>query len=125
MFILLLNIIISLLKSVQVVLGELVRSVEESRPPKQPSHCDVEDLLQVFNTCENGIVTRVKEQSIEVGPQVFQVVQEKQIGIETAVADNVFFGEDAIIANSRPFRSFLSRHARLSNQPIMPLQVKE
>ena len=74
MFILLLNIIISLLKLVQVVLAELVQTVEESSPPKQPSHCNVKDLLQEPDTCENSIVTHVKEQSVEVGPQVFQVV---------------------------------------------------
>ena len=50
-------------------------------------------------------MTHVKEQSIEVDPQVFQVVQEKQIGVETAVADHVFFSEDATIANPRPFDS--------------------
>ena len=50
-------------------------------------------------------MTRVKEQSIEVDPKVFQVVQEKQIGVETAVADHVFFSKDATIANPRPFDS--------------------
>ena len=98
-------VVISLLKLVQEVLGELVHTVEASHPPKQPSHCDIEDLLPVPDTCENGVVTRVKEQSIEVGPQVFQVVQEKQIGVETALADHVFFRGDATITNSRPFNS--------------------
>ena len=105
MFNLLLNIIISLLELVQVVLGEFVRTVEKSRPPKQPSRCDVEESLQVSDTSENGVVTRVKEQSIKVDPQVFQVVQEKQIAAKTATADHVFFGEDATVANSRPFDS--------------------
>ena len=73
-FVLLLNIIISLLELVQVVLAEFVRTVEKSRPPKQPSRCDVEESLQVSDTCENGVVTHVKEHSIEVDPQVFQVV---------------------------------------------------
>ena len=86
-----LNIVISLLESVQVVLGELVRTVEKSRPPKQSSHCDVEESLQVSDTCENGVVTHVKEQSTELDPQVFQALQEKQIGAKTATADHVCF----------------------------------
>ena len=47
----------------------------------------------------------MKEQSIEVDPKVFQVVQDKQIGAKTATADHVFFSEDATIVNSRPFDS--------------------
>ena len=74
-FFLLPSIIISLLKLIQVVLGELVRTVENPRPPKQPSRCDVEESLQVSDTCGNHEVTRVNVQSFEVDPQVFQVVQ--------------------------------------------------
>ena len=55
-FILLLSIIISLLKLAQVVLGEVVLTVEKPRPPKQPSRCDVE----VSDTCGNDEVARVK-----------------------------------------------------------------
>ena len=56
-------------------------------------------------TCENGVVTRVKEQSIEIDPQVFQVVQEKPTEAKTATANHVFVGDDATIMNSRPFDS--------------------
>ena len=49
-FILLLNIIISLLKLVQFILGEFVRTVEKPRPPKQPSRCDVKESLQVSDS---------------------------------------------------------------------------
>ena len=70
-FILLLSIIISLLKLVQVVLGEFVRAVEKPRPPKQPSRCDVEESLQVPDSCGNDEVARMNVQSFEVHPQVF------------------------------------------------------
>ena len=99
-FILLLNIIVSSLELVQFVLGELVRTVEKMRQSKQPSHCDVEESLQVSDTCENDVVSRVKEQSIEVDPQVFQAVQEKQIEAKTATADHVFCEEDVTIVDS-------------------------
>ena len=49
-FILLLNIIISLLKLVQFILGEFVRKVEKPRPPKQPSRCNVKESLQVSDS---------------------------------------------------------------------------
>ena len=98
-FILLLSIIISLLKLIQVVLGEFVRTVEKPRPPKQPSRCDVEESLQVSDTCGNHKVASVNVQSFEVDPQVFQVVRQKKIKVETATAHHVFSGEDAIVAN--------------------------
>ena len=104
-FILLLSIIISLLRLVQVVLGEFVRTVEKPRPPKQPSRCDVEESLHVSDTCRNHEVTRVNVQSFEVDPQDFQVVREKQIKVETATAHHVFSGEDATVANSSPLGS--------------------
>ena len=77
LFILLLSIIISLLKLAQVVLGEFVSTVEKPLPPKQPSRCDVEELLQVSDTCGNHKEARMNVQSVEVDPQVFQVVREK------------------------------------------------
>ena len=104
-FILLLSIIISLLKLVQVVLGEFVRTVEKPRPPKQPSRCDVEESLQVSDSCGNDEVARVNVQSVEVDPQVFQVVRENQIKVETATAHHVFSGEDAIVSKSSPLDS--------------------
>ena len=100
MFILLLSIIFSLLKLLQVVLGEFVRAVE--KPPKQPSRCDVEESLQVPDTCGNHKVARVNVQSFEEDPQVFQVVREKQIKVETATAHHVFSSKDATVANSSP-----------------------
>ena len=105
LFILLLSIIISLLKLVQVVLGEFVRTVEKPRPPKQPSRCDVEESLQVSDFCGNDEVARVNVQSVEVDPQVFQVVREKQIKAETATVHHVFLGEDATVSNSSPLYS--------------------
>ena len=107
LFILLLSIIISLLKLVQVaiVLGEFVRTVEKPRPPKQPSRCDVEESLQVSDFCGNDEVARVNVQSVEVDPQVFQVVREKQIKVETATVHHVFLGEDATVSNSSPLDS--------------------
>ena len=105
LFILLLSIIISLLKLVQVVLGEFVRTVEKPRPPKQPSRCDVEESLQVSVFCGNDEVARVNVQSVEVDPQVFQVVREKQIKVETATVHHVFLGEDATVSNSSPLDS--------------------
>ena len=104
-FILLLSIIISLLKLVQFILGEFVRTVEKPRPPKQPSRCDVEESLQVSDSCGNDKVARVNVQSVEVDPQVFQVVREKQIKVETATAYHVFSGEDATVSNSSPLDS--------------------
>ena len=77
LFILLLSIIISLLKLAQVVLGEFVSTVEKPLPPKQPSRCDVEELLQVSDTCGNHKEARMNVQSVEVDPLVFQVVREK------------------------------------------------
>ena len=99
-FILLLSIIISLLKLLQVVLGEFVRAVEKPRPPKEPSHCNVEESLQVSDTCGNHKVARVNVQSFEEDPQVFQMVREKQVKIETATAHHVFSSKDATVANS-------------------------
>ena len=58
-FILLQIVIISLLKLVQVVLGEFVRTVEKPRPPKQPSRCNVEESLQVSDTCGNDEAARL------------------------------------------------------------------
>ena len=105
MFILLLSIIISLLKMVQVILGEFVQTVEKPRPPKQPSSCDVEESLQVSDSSGNDKVARVNVQSVEVDPQDFQVVQEKQIKVETATTYHVFSGEDATVSNSSPLGS--------------------
>ena len=102
---LLLSIIISLLKLVQFILGEFVRTVEKPRVPKQPSRCDVEESLQVSDSCGDDEVARVNAQSVEVDPQVFQVVREKQIKVETATAHHVFSGEDATVSNSSPLDS--------------------
>ena len=102
---LLLSIIISLLKLVQFILGEFVQTVEKPRVPKQPSRCDVEESLQVSDSCGDDEVARVNAQSVEVDPQVFQVVREKQIKVETATAHHVFFGEDATVSNSSPLDS--------------------
>ena len=57
------------------------------------------------DTCGNDEVARVNVQSLEVDPQIFQVVREKQIKVETATAHHAFFGEDAIVANSSPLDS--------------------
>ena len=103
--IILLIIVISLLELVEVVLGELVRMVEKPRPSKQASHCGVEESSKISDICENNEVTRTKEQSVETDPQVFEVVQEKQIEAKTATARHVFIGDDATITNSRPFDS--------------------
>ena len=89
-FILLLNIVISLLELVQVVLEELARTVKKPRP----SRCDVEELSKASDVCENNVVTRLKEQSIEIDPQVFHVVQEKQIEAITATGYQVFVSDD-------------------------------
>ena len=50
-------------------------------------------------------MARVNVQSVEIDPQVFQVVREKQIKVETATAHHVFSGADAIVANSSPLNS--------------------
>ena len=104
-FALLLSIVISLLELVQVVLGELVRTVEKPRPPKQSLRRDVEESLQVSDTCGNDEAARVNVQSFEIDPQVFQVVRQKKIKVDTATADHVFFGDDTTVANSSPLDS--------------------
>ena len=86
-------------------MGEFVRAVEKPRPPKQPSRCDVEESLQVPDTCGNQKVARVNVQLFEEDPQVFQVVREKQIKVETATAHHVFSSKDATVANSSPLDS--------------------
>ena len=90
---------------VQVVLREFVRTVEKPRPPKQPSRCDVEESLQVSDSCGNNEVARVNALSVEVDLQDFQVVQEKQNKVQTATAHYVFSGEDATVSNSSPLDS--------------------
>ena len=44
-------------------------------------------------------------QSVEVDPQDFKVVREKQIKVETATAHHVFSSEDATVSNSSPLDS--------------------
>ena len=87
------------------MLGELVWTVENPRPPKQPSRYNVEESLQVSDTCGNDEVAHVSVQSFEVDPQVLHVVREKQIKVETATARHVFSGEDATVTNSSPLDS--------------------
>ena len=55
--------------------------------------------------CGNDEVARVNVQSVEVDPQVFEVVREKQIKAETATVHHVFLGEDATVSNSSPLDS--------------------
>ena len=66
--------------------------------PKTTPRCDVEESLQVSDTCGNDEVTRMNLQSFEVHPQVFQVVREKK-KVETATDYHVFFGEDPTVPN--------------------------
>ena len=57
------------------------------------------------DSCGNDEVARVNVQSVKVDPQVFQVVREKQIKVDTATAYHVFSGENAIVSNSSPLDS--------------------
>ena len=53
----------------------------------------------------------VNEQSIELDPQVFHVIQEKQIEAITATAEHVFVSDDMKIVNSRRLRTSHVRNA--------------
>ena len=50
---------------------------EKPCPSKQTSHCDVEESSKMCDTCKNDVVISVKKHSMEIDPQVFQVVKEK------------------------------------------------